>query len=326
MCPTQQIERGMLVHKQNRRFIIVSLLPALLCFCLMLVYPVTKTIIQSFFSMKQIATPTKDWSFVGFGNYFEMFESHVFRTSLVNIGKIWLIGGLITIVVALLFAVILTSGVKGKSFWRSLIYLPNVISSVAMVNMWSLYVYNIEYGLLTKVLTSIADGIAKLGLDATWMYNIAGTHWTDGVNMFGSMLGAYCFGYIGYLMLIMMAGMEGIPNDLYESAYLDGATAWTKFWRITLPLIREVFRSCMMFWTLSTLGFFIWSQLWSRVSDLSLMTPMLYMYSITFTSDATGIADRNIGMGCAICVLIMLMTMVAYLLFNVILKERKYEY
>ncbi len=315
------------MHKQNRRFIIVSLIPAVLCFCLMLAYPVAKTIIQSFFSMKMISTPTSQWEFVGIKNYVTMFESTVFRTALVNIGKIWLFGGIITIVAALLFAVILTSGVLGKSFWRSLIYLPNVISSVAMVNMWSLYVYNIEYGLLTRFLTSIADGVAKLGLDATWFYEIAGTHWTDGINMFGSMLGAYCFGYIGYLMLIMIAGMEGIPNDLYESAYLDGANAWTKFWRITLPLIREVFRSCMMFWTLSTLGFFIWSQLWSRVSELSLMTPMLYMYNITFQASSNGVSsEKNIGMGCAICVLIMIMTMIAYLLFNVILKERKYEY
>lgn len=302
------------MNKQNRKFIVISLIPALLCFVLLFLYPVVRTVVQSLFSMPQLSDPISRWEFSGFDNYVDLFKTNLFRVSMINIGKIWLFGGLITFVMALLFAVILTSGVKGKSFWRSLIYLPNTISAVAMVNMWSLYVFNNQYGLLTTVLS-------KLGLTT-----LAATNWTDGHNMFGSMLAAYCFGYIGYLMLIFMAGIEGIPNELYESAYLDGANAWTKFWRITLPLIREVFRTCLTFWTISTLGFFIWSQLWSRVLDLALITPMLYMYNVTFVTSVNAVTEHNIGLGCAICTIMMIMVMITYLLFNLILKERKYEY
>lgn len=302
------------MRQQNRRFIFLSLLPALICFLLLFVYPTVRTVVESFFSTKQLSDPITRWTFAGLQNYRDLFSSNVFLMSLGTIGKIWIIGGAATVTLAILFAVILNSGVKGRKFWRSLIYLPNTISAVAMVNIWSLYVYNNKYGLVHTVLKNLGfTELAKVSL-------------TDGTHTFGAMLVAYCFGYIGYLMLIFMAGMEGIPTDLYESAHLDGANAWQKFWRITMPLLREVFRSCLMFWTISTIGFFVWSQLWSRISELSLMTPMLYMYNITFTTGATGNLTKNIGAGCAICVIMMLLVVLFYVLFNVILKERKYEY
>lgn len=312
--PKLQLERRNGVKKQNRKFVVISLVPALLCFVFLFVYPAFRTLIQSFFSMKQLSDPVSRWTFAGIENYVELFNTPIFMTSLINIGKIWIIGGVITILLALMFAVILTSGVKGKKFFRSLIYLPNVISSVAMVNMWSLYIYNNKYGLLTSLFT-------KLGIE-----NLASINWTDSGHMFGSMLVAYCFGYIGYLMLILMAGIENIPNELYESATIDGANGWIRFRYITLPLIREVFRTCLMFWTISTIGFFVWSQLWSVSSDLALLTPMLYMYNLTFNTSTTGIASKNIGVGCAICVVMMVIVMISYVVFNVILKERKYEY
>ena len=302
------------MQKQNRRFILISLTPPILCFFIWVVYPTVRCIIQSLFAMNNMTTPISEWQWAGIGNYTALFESPVFRNSFVTIGKIWLYGGIITLVMSLLFATILTSGVLGKSFWRSLIYLPNTISSVAMVNMWSLYIYNNNFGMLKKVFT-------KLGLT-----NLANINWTDSEHMFGSMLVAYCFGYIGYLMLIFIAAMDGIPQDLYESAYLDGANAWTRFWRITMPLILNTFRTCLTYWTLGTIGFFIWSQLWSRVNDLALMTPALYMYNATFAASSTDVTIKNIGQGCAIAVIMMVMALAAHLLFNVVLKERTDEY
>lgn len=302
------------MRKQNRRFIFVALAPAVLCFLLWVVYPVVRCIIQSCFKMSQLSDPVSRWDWAGFQNYIDLWNSSLFRYSFLTIGKIWLYGGAITLACALLFATILTSGVKGKRFWRSLIYLPNTISSVAMVNMWSLYIYNNNFGMLKKIFTA-------LGLTG-----LASINWTDGTHMFGSMLIAYCFGYIGYLMLIFIAAMEGVPADLHESAYLDGANAWTRFWRITMPLIRDTFRTCLTFWTLGCIGFFIWSQLWSRGTDMALMTPALYMYNTTFATSSVDVAVKNIGAGCAIAVIMMIMCLLAHLLFNVVLKERKYEY
>lgn len=302
------------MRKQNRKFIILSLIPPIFCFVLWVVYPTIRCITQSFFAMNNLTDPVSKWEFIGFNNYKELFNSPVFMVSFKTIGKIWLYGGLITMACSLLFATILTSGVLFKSFWRSLIYLPNTISAVAMVNMWSLYIYNNSFGMLHKIFT-------KLGME-----QLAAINWTDSDHMFGSMLVAYCFGYIGYLMLIFIAAMDGIPVDLYESAYLDGANSWVRFWRITMPLIRETFRTCLTYWTLGTIGFFIWSQLWSRVDDLSLMTPALYMYNTTFATSSTDVLQKNIGRGCAVAVIMMLMALFAHLLFNVVLKERKYEY
>lgn len=302
------------MKSDNKKFIFWSLAPAVLCFLLLFAYPAVRTLVQSFFNMKQLSDPVSRWEPVVAENYRQLFSTPIFLRSLKNIAAIWMIGGVMTLGFALLFAVILTSGIRGKRFFRSLIYLPNVISSVAMVNMWSLYIYNNRYGLLTTL-------FSKLHLET-----LAAINWTDNAHMFGSMLVAYCFGYIGYLMLIFMAGIEGIPRELYESAYIDGANRRRQFWHVTLPLLRENFRTCLMFWTISTIGFFVWSQLWSVNNDLALLTPMLYMYNVTFTSGATGAATKNIGIGCAICVVVMVLVLISYLIFNVILKEREYEY
>ena len=68
--------------------------------------------------MKQLSDPVSRWTFAGIENYVELFNTPIFMTALTNIGKIWIVGGVITILLALMFAVILTSGVKGKKFFR----------------------------------------------------------------------------------------------------------------------------------------------------------------------------------------------------------------
>ena len=80
--------------------------------------------------------------------------------------KIWLVGGIFTLSIALLFAVILTSGIRFKKFFRAAIYLPNVVSAVALATMWIQYIYNQDYGLLNQMLEMVGlEGVKWLGTD-----------------------------------------------------------------------------------------------------------------------------------------------------------------
>ena len=86
------------MKKQNRKFILLSLLPPILCFLIWVVYPTVRCILQSLFSMNQMTTPISEWQWSGLKNYTTLFDSMVFRSSFATIGKIWLYGGIITLV------------------------------------------------------------------------------------------------------------------------------------------------------------------------------------------------------------------------------------
>ena len=119
--------------------------PATLIFVATFIYPIIRTIVMSFFSIQEITDATVKWKFNGIGNYISLMETPLYRTSGINLFKIFIIGGVITLGASLLLAVILKSGVHGKRFFQAAIYLPNVISAVAMATMWIQYVFNSSY-------------------------------------------------------------------------------------------------------------------------------------------------------------------------------------
>ncbi|MEG0178437.1 MAG: sugar ABC transporter permease [Oscillospiraceae bacterium] len=294
--------------------IVAFLAPALILYVMVFLYPTIRTVIMSFFNVVGVADPVSSWSFAGFGNYKDVFANTFFIQSMKNIGKIWIIGGVGVMLFSLAFAVILTSGVRGKSMFRSIIYLPNVISAVAMGTMWLNYVYNSDYGLLHDILKTL--GFTKL----------SETLWTSPGNLFYSMLVAYCFGMVGYHMLIFMSGIERIGADYYEAATIEGANVFQKFFRITLPLLRGSIRTNLVMWTVSTVGFFVWGQLFSPVNlSNDTVTPMNYMYELVFGASSSAATARNSGQGAAIGVLMAIIVVIAFFATNFIVKNDDVE-
>ena len=115
---------------------VIFLAPALLIFGIVFVYPVIRTILMSFFYVSRPSTSLSEWVFAGLGNYSNIFTKDLFWTSMKNLLTIWSVGGIVVLILSLLLAVILTSGVRFKSFFRAVIYMPNVISAVALAAMW----------------------------------------------------------------------------------------------------------------------------------------------------------------------------------------------
>ena len=285
----------------------------MICFAVIFVYPLVRTFLMSFYNLPSISSAAADWSFVGLQNYGDLFKSSVFLASLANIGKIWLFGGLLTLSISLFYAVILASGVKGKRFWRSAIYLPNTISAVALSTMWLQYIYQNKFGLIKTVAKA-------LGLQA-----LAKLNWTSPEHLFLAMLLSYVMGSVGYFMLVFLSGIERIPHELYESAKLDGANSWVRFWRITFPLIRDVFRTCITLWTVTSVNFFVWAKMFAAKPSVSIITPVYYLYNKVFgTANAGAVLD--VGGGAAVGVLVALLVLITYTIVNRILKEEALEY
>ena len=154
--------RGGIYLKKNKTMIVVFLTPAVLLFLGIFLYPIIRTVIMSFFKIDGVTDSMDLWKFVGFGNYTKLMSTSLFKTSFFNLFRIWLIGGLVVMSLSLLFAVILTSGIRGKKFFRAIIYMPNIVSAVALATMWLQYVYSPRYGLLKDLFTALhLDNLAK---------------------------------------------------------------------------------------------------------------------------------------------------------------------
>lgn len=303
-----------MLKKSRLPMIIIFLFPAIFLYGLIFFYPTIKTIIMSFFKMSSISDKMSDWVFNGFGNYNNLLNSQLFMQSLKNIFFIWLIGGIIIFFFAIVFAVILTSGVKLKSFFRSIIYLPNVVSAVAMATMWIHYIYNSKYGLLKSIFSLFR------------MDKLASIQWTSPNNIFMALVIAYSFGMVGYFMLIFMAGIERIPSDFYEAATIDGANVFQQFFYITLPLLTDVIRTNIVLWTINAIGFFVWSQLFSPlIPEPGTITPMVYMYQEVFGGN-TVVLERNVGNGAAVGVILTLIIVLSFIITNILFKDKKIEF
>lgn len=287
--------------------IIAFVTPALLFFVATFVYPIIRTIMMSFFKIDNITAPAAQWSFTGFDNYVKLMGTPVFMTACTNLLKIWFFGGIIVMTLALLFAAILNSGIRFKKFFRAVIYLPNIVSAVALAIMWQQYVYSNQFGLLKPLAEAL------------------GFQWLDADHKFIALLIAYCFGMVGYHMLIFLSGIESIGTQYFEASTIDGASKIDQFRYITLPLLKGCFKTNITMWSISSVGFFLWSQLFSSVTtDTAVITPMVYLYMQTFGAGNT-VTERNAGLGAAIGILLAVFVVVVFWVCNNLFKNDDLE-
>ncbi len=296
--------------KKSKSMIFLFILPCVISLLVMFVYPVCRTVIMSFFQVESLTSGIDAWNFYGFGNYTKIFGNVSFKMSMKNMMNIWLFGGVITLAVSMLMAVVLTSGLRGQKFFRAAIYMPNIISAVALATMWIQYIFNYDYGLLNKMITTI-------GLDKF--------KWLETDAKFWAMLAAFVFGSVGYYMLIYISGIEGIPQDLYEAATLDGASKVKQFTNITLPLMRGIIKTTITFWSINATTFFLWTKMFSPVqTEESTVVPVVYLYDIVFGSKDYIVRDA--GAGAAVGVVLTVIIIAVYAIMNVLLKDTDLEY
>lgn len=296
--------------KKNKLMIALFIMPAILCLLIMFVYPVTRTVIMSFFRVESLTASTSTWNFHGLQNYFKIFNSTGFQQSMVNMVRIWLVGGVVTLTLSMLMAVVLTSGIRGAKFFKAAIYMPNIVSAVALATMWIQYIFHYDFGLINELVQFFGgDKVQWLGSDMK----------------FWSMLAAFIFGSVGYYMLIYISGIDGIPKDLYEAATIDGASKVDQFIKITLPLMKGIIKTSITFWSINTTTFFLWSKMFSSIqTEGSTIAPVVYLYDTVF--GGTGIVERDAGAGAAVGVVLTLLIIAIYAVMNVLLKDSDLEY
>jgi multiple sugar transport system permease protein len=162
--------------------------------------------------------------FIGFENYFELFGDKVFRVSLGNTLYYAFFALGLGLVVSLGEALLLNMKVKGMAFHRTIIFLPSLVPVVALSVLW-MWIFNGESGLLNAVLEG-------LGLPApNWL---GSADWAMPALILMGLWG------VGHPVVIYLAGLQDIPQELYEAAEIDGAGSWDRFWNVTLPMLTPV--------------------------------------------------------------------------------------
>lgn len=218
----------MRLNKEAKLGITLFLLPALILFGTFFIYPIIYVTLRSFTKWNGMTAP----EFNGIENYQKILSDPVFIQSFKN-NVVWAICAvLIQVGLALLMAMILSKQPRGWKFFRTVYFLPQVISGVALASMWGA-VYNSEYGLLNGFLKLIGLG----NLATNWLGNAK--------TAFPSVL-IYGLFYIGYYMTIIMAGIANVPEDYYEAARIDGASELQIDFHITIPLIMSSIQTCVL--------------------------------------------------------------------------------
>lgn len=212
---------------QRWLWIVLFLAPALVLFALYFVYPLGFVFVTSTLEWNGISTP----EFVGFQNYLDNFGNRTFQYSIRN-NFIWVASlGLVQIGLAALVAMILARQPRGWRFLRTVYFLPNVISQVAIAMMWAA-LYNAEYGAINQFL----EAMGLEHLTHNWLGEIG--------TALPSILVQQVF-YIGYFMIIILASTMSIPESYYQAAQIDGANVWQQEVHITLPMIRTILVTSM---------------------------------------------------------------------------------
>ena len=292
--------------RQKRSTMFLFIAPAITLFLVFFIYPLIRTAAMSLFEVRAISSPVNTWKFIGFEN-FRYLSKTTFPDSVGTLVKIWFICGIIIFFLAMFFAVMLTSGIKGKGFFRSMLYLPNVIPQIAIGYMWTLYVFSSRFGMLKKMFTSLGwTKLAEFG-------------WTSPDNMFMSMCVAYIFSNVGYFVLMYMAAIESIPTSMYEAATIDGASKMDHFKSITLPLIGNTLISSITIWTTRVCAFFALSRVFVAAKTVS---PLMYIYDVVFGSES---GNTAVGVGAAGAVVLTSIVVFVFVTSNLIPKNKDIE-
>lgn len=197
------------------------ILPWLLGFIALRFGPMLASLILSFTKYDILSAP----EFVGTANYAKMFTDDPSFWDALRVTLTYAIFAVpIGLTLSLMIALLLNQNVPGIAVWRTIYYLPSVVSGVAVAMLW-VWLFHSQFGLFNLALGAIGiDGPAWLN-DPDWALTalVIMSFWT-----------------IGGSMVINLAGLQGIPTEMYEAASLDGANAWHRFWSVTLPMMSPI--------------------------------------------------------------------------------------
>ncbi|KRE40731.1 carbohydrate ABC transporter permease [Paenibacillus sp. Soil724D2] len=264
-------------------FSYLFLFPSFLLTMVLGVYPIGWAIRYMFYDYKGFGEP----SFIGFDNFRRLWQDTEYWHSVLNTfiyagGKL-----IITLPLCLVLAVILNQKLRGRNWLRAIYFMPTIISSAVMAVVFFI-IFNSYNGILNQYLLKfhiISERIDWLGPKHALFTTILIAVW----------------GAVGNYMLLFLAGLQNIPNDVYESSSLDGANKWQQFWYLTIPMLGPVLQIVIMLAIINSLKGYESIMVLTEGGPVGKTEVMyLYVYKLFFPTPSGTLVDQQFGYGSAV--------------------------
>lgn len=273
-------------NRQNRQkkaqplpvlFICISVLPAVILTLMFTIWPTVQALYLSFTNATSLGLNNK---FVGLDNYIYMFHDKSFVQALKNTAKLMAVVPVITIFCSLVLAFVLNQcKLKEMVLYRTIFYFPNIVSLTVVGIIWS-FVFHPNVGIVNKILGAV--GLESL--QRSWLGDSKTALWCIAFTLLWQAA--------GYYMVMHIAAMDGISPEIYESATLDGASAWRKLVNITMPLMKDIIGITFVLALSGTINLsFVLSQVMTGGGPNGASSVLLqYMYTQGFVNGNFGYA------------------------------------
>jgi len=275
-----------LKNRQNRQkkaqplpvlFICISVLPAVILTLMFTIWPTVQALYLSFTNATSLGLNNK---FVALDNYIYMFHDKSFIQALKNTAKLMAVVPVITIFCSLVLAFVLNQcKLKERVLYRTIFYFPNIVSLTVVGIIWS-FVFHPNVGIINKILGAV--GLESL--QRSWLGDSKTALWCIAFTLLWQAA--------GYYMVMHIAAMDGISPEIYESATLDGASAWRKLISITMPLMKDIIGITFVLALSGTINLsFVLSQVMTGGGPNGASSVLLqYMYTQGFVNGNFGYA------------------------------------
>lgn len=265
--------------------------PFIIGFLLFTAGPLLASLYLSFTNYDLVSPP----SWLGQANYSKLLTDTFFWKSL----QVTTVYTLLSVAPGLIFslglALLLNQRVPGLRIFRTFFYLPTVVSGVALAALWR-WIFNADFGMLNYALWQL--------------FGIKGPLWLTSESWVLPSLSIIALWGVGGTMVIFLAGLQGIPTELYEAAELDGATGWRRLWRITLPLLSPVIFFNLITSMIGAFQVFTTPQVLTKGGpNYASLVYVLYLFQVGFRDFRMGYAS---ALAWVLFIIVLVLTIIAF--------------
>lgn len=286
----------------NKLAIAIFVLPALVLFTLVLPLPILHSFYISFFKWDMLSQMT----YAGFENYKELFQDEIFISSIWHTLEVTILSLILQVLLGLFLALCVVNVQKGKRYFQSAFFIPNVLSSSVIGIMW-FFVYNYDFGLINSILKTIGLG----NLQQEWLsqkFVIIALSITT------------CWQWVGYHMILYMAAISNVSSDIIEAAIVDGATEWKLVSKIIIPQILPILRVSIVLIITGSLKYFDMAWIMTEGGpDFASETIATYIYRTAFNK-------LQYGLGSAASTLLFLVSITITIVINKVAAKKEIVY
>lgn len=264
--------------------------PALIGVSIFMILPFCMSVIFSFTNKMLVQKPGEPLDFVFLDNYIKLFTNDLAHKAFLNTLLYAVMVVPATILLGTLLAVFVNNKLRGVKIFRTIYFSPQVVTMTVVAVVWSFIFSSGESGLMNSVLQLFGLEPQRWLQDTQWaMFCIAVM---------------YIWQSLGLQMLIVLGGLQYIPEELYEAAYLDGCNSFQKFWRITVPMLKNTLVYVLISTTINTL------KLFTQVYVLTNGGPQNATTSVVYLLYKSGFINQQVGYSSAIAVVFFIIVFV----------------